>query len=485
MDEIAANPPIESPEPVSAPEPTGPLVTSLRSWIVEGLRAAFLLRPRVSGPAAPWQVLVVLLLTLAIETALARLEVPGSAAFNVRGLILPWWSAGAMLLTIWWLLWGLRPEAAIERPQGVAAWFALWLLATLPMTVLDEAMNALSARGLMPQAYTSSPLVAWGIYLGIWSWMLAVAVVLGRHVGLGRYRLAALAVALLSIWSVSATYATDRPWYSDAPDVDERPRFSLSQESFEAQQLAWKQSVAALAPQRAGVRDVYGLVFAPYASEDVFLRESTMVAELLAQRFDAQGRVLHLVNHASTSERLPWATPLNLRRAIEALARQMDREQDVLVVYLTSHGASNFKLAASHWPLKVDSLNPADLRRMLDEAGIRHRVIAISACYAGGWIGPLASDTSLVMTAADPDHTSYGCGRRSELTFFGRAVFDEQLRKTHSFEQAFAAAVPVIRQRENEAGKSDGFSNPQISVGEKIRPVLDEIAQRLDKAAQL
>jgi hypothetical protein len=45
--------------------------------------------------------------------------------------------------------------------------------------------------------------------------------------------------------------------------------------------------------------------------------------------------------------------------------------------------------------------------------------------------------------------------------------------------------VPVIRQRENEAGKSDGFSNPQISVGEKIRPVLDEIAQRLDKAAQL
>jgi hypothetical protein len=232
------------------------------------------------------------------------------------------------------------------------------------------------------------------------------------------------------------------------------------------------------------VRDVYGLVFAPYASEDVFLRESTMVAELLAQRFDAQGRVLHLVNHASTSERLPWATTLNLRRAIEALADRMDREQDVLVVYLTSHGASNFRLAASHEPLQVDSLSPIELRRMLDEAGIRHRVIAISACYSGGWIGPLASDTTLVMTAADADHTSYGCGRRSELTFFGRAVFDEQLRKTHSFEQAFAAAVPVIRQRENEAGKPDGFSNPQISVGAKIRPVLDEIAQRLDKAAR-
>jgi hypothetical protein len=87
------------------------------------------------------------------------------------------------------------------------------------------------------------------------------------------------------------------------------------------------------------------------------------------------------------------------------------------------------------------------------------------------------------MTAADAQHTSFGCGRRSELTFFGRAVFDEQLRNTRSFEQAFAAAVPVIRQREDEAGKDDGFSNPQISVGEKIRPVLRELEARLDTSA--
>jgi hypothetical protein len=188
------------------------------------------------------------------------------------------------------------------------------------------------------------------------------------------------------------------------------------------------------------------------------------------------------VNHAGTVERLPWATPLNLRRAIEEIAARMDRAEDVLVLYLTSHGASNFELAAAHPPLQVDSLSPSDLRRMLDEAGIRHRVIAISACYAGGWVGPLESATTLVMTAADRDHTSYGCGKLSELTFFGRAVFDEQLRKTHDFEQAFAAAVPVIREREEEAGKPDGFSNPQISVGAEIRPVLRALAQRLARA---
>jgi hypothetical protein len=204
---------------------------------------------------------------------------------------------------------------------------------------------------------------------------------------------------------------------------------------------------------------------------------------MLRERFDAQGRVLQLLNHAETTNTLPWATPLNLRRAIEAVAGRMDRKQDVLVLYLTSHGARNFELAASHWPLEVPTLTPTELRKALDDAGIRNRVIAISACYSGGWIDPLATDTTLIMTAADATHTSYGCGRRSELTFFGRALWDEQLRRTHTFEDAFAGAVPVIRQREADAKKADGFSNPQIRVGAGIRPALAEVARRLDGQA--
>ena len=96
-----------------------------------------------------------------------------------------------------------------------------------------------------------------------------------------------------------------------------------------------------------------------------------------------------------------------------------------------------------------------------------------------GWIEPLATDSTLIMTAADATPTSYGCGRLSELTFFGRAVFHEQLRQTYSFTEAFAKAVPLIQQREVEAGKADGFSNPQIRVGPQITPVLQALEQRL------
>jgi hypothetical protein len=127
-------------------------------------------------------------------------------------------------------------------------------------------------------------------------------------------------------------------------------------------------------------------------------------------------------------------------------------------------------------PATLEALTPQQLQGWLADAGIRHAVISISACYSGSWIAPLAGPGRLVMTAADAEHTSYGCGRGSELTFYGRALFDEQLRQTRDFEQAHAAARQVIAQREVEAGKSDGYSNPQISVGASMRPLLQRLA---------
>ena len=315
-------------------------------------------------------------------------------------------------------------------------------------------------------------------------WSFGVLAVLIRRFSGWTARTAVFLLVMLACSGFAIWQFDQRAWqedYSTQSNADaDKPRLRLSQQTFEAQQALWASKVNALAPQRADVTDVYGLVFAPYASEDVFKRESTLVTDILNERFDAQGRVLHLLNHGATTQSHLWATPQNAERAIEALAERMDKDKDVLVVYLTSHGGSDFKLAASHWPLDVEPLTPQLLRAALDKAGIRNRVIAVSACYSGGWVAPLANDNTLVMTAADATHTSYGCGRLSELTYFGRALFDEQLRKTRSFEQAFTNAVPLIKQREIDAGKDDGFSNPQISVGSGIRPLLKSLEQRLE-----
>ncbi|MES2955247.1 MAG: C13 family peptidase, partial [Pseudomonadota bacterium] len=421
---------------------------------------------------------------------LLRLDIAGPARFDVQAWLSSWWSTGLGVALAWWAfpkMSGVADPAGSRpgRPSGIAAFFVLWLAASLPNLVLGQAVIGATTQGWVSAAAFEQAWFYWALYGVFTAWSLAVTwVLIARFAGLG-WRALVLMLAMLAATGLNLWQFEARAWVSDpdraAQAEDTRPRLRLSQETLEAQQALWQRTVAAIKPGRPGVANVYGLVFAPYAAEDVFLRESTLVSGVLAERFDAEGRVIHLLNHAGTAATHPWATTLNLQRAITALAQRMDRENDVLVVYLTSHGARDFKLAASHWPLEVPPLSPAELRAALDQAGIRNRVIAVSACYSGGWVDVLADDNSLIMTAADATHTSYGCGQLSELTFFGRAVFDEQLRKTRSFEQAFAAAVPLIRQREIDAGKDDGFSNPQIRVGERIKPVLQALEHRLER----
>jgi hypothetical protein len=205
-----------------------------------------------------------------------------------------------------------------------------------------------------------------------------------------------------------------------------------------------------------------------------------MVSKVMEQRFDAAGRTIQLVNHAETIEQWPWATPMNLRRTIRKMASVMDRDEDILFLHLTSHGARDGELSADFWPMAVAAVRPADLKLWLDEAGIKYRILSISACFAGSWITPLSDQNTLVMTASDAEHTSYGCGRKSDLTYFGRAMYDEQLRKsTLSFEAAHAAARKMIKVREEEAGKDDGYSNPQIKAGEGIKKRLNRLEDRL------
>lgn len=315
--------------------------------------------------------------------------------------------------------------------------------------------------------------------------LLAAAALVLRGPAAGRRGLRVLVAAMILCNGVLEPCVPQSPYChaagsGEAQAAADAPQ--LTQEIVEAQPGLLESQLKALAPQRAGSVDLYAITYAPYADEDVFRRESDMVASVLAARFDAAGRTLQLVNNVQTMQRLPWATPLNLKRAIDAVAARMDRDEDVLLVHLASHGAKDGRLSPGGWPpLALEAITPAHLRGWLDSAGVRWRVVSVSACFSGSWIAPLAGPGTLVMTASDAEHTSYGCGRRSELTFFGRAVYDEQLRThTRSFERAHAAARPLIEQRERKAGKDDGYSNPQIAVGEAIRDRLQRLEARLE-----
>lgn len=505
---IAESPSPETPAtaslPSAAPPPT-PLPAPQRlpayRWVLEGLRSAAFLAPR-TGVAAPTplQLLVLLAANWGLVLWGEWWASAGPVEFNARAWLGQQWLSLALMGAAWWAMAPAQDRGGVfTNPQrapggGLPAWLLLsnwamlpWLLPTfaLPASV-DASLAADPAGGAGDWAWQDGVLDG----LALLALLLSLAVLLrltARFIQ-SRWRTAVFALCLLGGMAAQFYLGVEPSWRPVVtaptagadPGTGETPAgVRLSQSVFEGQQLMLEAYTQDLTPERPGVVDVYGLVFAPYAGEEVFRRESTMVSDLLQDRFDAEGRVLHLLNHPDTADTHLWATPENLRSALDALAATMDREEDVVVLYMTSHGARDHQLAAAHPPLQVDPMTPELLRHMLDDAGIRHRVIAISACYSGGWLDALTTPSTLIMTAADATHTSYGCGTRSELTFFGRAVFHGQLRSTYSFTEAFTNAVPIIAQREIQAGKEDGFSNPQMRVGAEIDPVLNALARRL------
>ena len=471
-------------------------------WWREGVRSAFFLRPRCHGwpEASPTLVFGLMACVIAAGVALERLAMEPPLIFSPPALASGWFGAVLTLAVCWCVARGARGESqAPAHPDTDRAGpmtlpstslFALSLLQAIFIGLLTGPLYLGLLDPLVDHVPEHADAISWSLWLLPVGWsVLATGVLLwrqaARQVGLRAFVVtAAVLNVAAAVWAPPLPY-----WYpaeNETESIDaalsaaEGTGPELSQEVIEAQVDLLPKALDALAPRRPGVVNLYAVTFAPYADADVFSREATLVSDLMRSRFDAEGHVVQLQNHAASMTSLPWATPLNLQRSIEHIAGLMDPDEDVLFIHLTSHGARDGQLAAGLGPMKVDEVTPQQLNAWLDAAGIRHRVISISACYSGTWIAPLAGPGSLVMTAADATHTSYGCGRQSELTFFGRAMYAEQLQQTRSFEDAFAAARPVIEQREKEAGKDDGYSNPQISVGPDVRAALQRFRQRLD-----
>lgn len=230
--------------------------------------------------------------------------------------------------------------------------------------------------------------------------------------------------------------------------------------------------VAALAPQRPGHPDLFVVGLAGDGTEQVFRNEVLYLRDLAARRLDAAGRVLVLANHPDQPPQrpLPRASLANLRTALAGVGAAMDREEDLLLLYLTTHGTEDHQLLLRRPGAKDDLLDAAQIRKALDEAGIRHRVVAISACYSGGLIRDLESPDTLVLAAARHDRTSFGCGNDSVATFFGRAWLVEGLNASVDFSQAFQRArLDIARREKAEALRP---SRPQMARGARIEPRL-------------
>jgi hypothetical protein len=238
-----------------------------------------------------------------------------------------------------------------------------------------------------------------------------------------------------------------------------------------------------LKPSLPGASHYFLVAAAPNADQDVFSKEVQSVRALFDERFGTRGRSIVLINSPTTLDTVPLASVTNIGVAVREIGKVMDREHDVLVLFMTSHGAKGI-VSVDILGYPLNQITPESLAAALDSARIKNRVLIISACHSGSFIPRLQGSNTLIIAAASADRTSFGCANGRDWTYFGDALFNHALREETSFIKAFARADALIKSWEfwHFFRKP---SQPQISVGSDIAKVLEAMdSETQDRRAE-
>ena len=229
-------------------------------------------------------------------------------------------------------------------------------------------------------------------------------------------------------------------------------------------------ALAAVEPQDPDRIDMYFVGIAGDGKQEVFRREVEFVRHLFDQNFQTEKRSIILMNSRSTVTQVPLATNYSIRYVLQEVSKKMDPQQDILFLFVTTHGSRDHELVLGLKGLNLPPMTTAELAAALNSLPLKWKVIVVSACYSGGFINPLKNAHTLVITASSADRNSFGCADGNEMTDFGRAFFQESLLQSASFSAAFRNARVLVRARENEKGYR--HSLPMIHEPEAVKKYL-------------
>jgi Peptidase C13 family len=278
------------------------------------------------------------------------------------------------------------------------------------------------------------------------------------------HRVATASVASSTSSPANASSSTD----SDDSDADDNwPSQGPSPEQVVyAQPNMVHQALTQLSPRVPGKTNLYLVTFAGDGGEDVFRNEAEYAAQLFTKRFGPTAHALVLENNPTTLQSHPLADWSNLESTLDGVASAMKPDEDVLVLYMTSHGDEDHNLLVDMDPIPLDQIGAPDLAGILKKRPFKWKVVIVNACYSGGFVPDLRAPGTLVLTAARADRSSFGCGSDSDMTYFGKAWLVDALNKTDNFVDAFQLAKNDIAGWENEDKLTP--SEPQIDMGSGI-----------------
>lgn len=383
--------------------------------------------------------------------------------FNSQGLIsYALWPFIALIV-------GIFLSQRINNPRLMLVPALLWLVLDTHIMLFQCLIQFLGDIDYLPYfLYDYVPTLF--IVLFVWQ-SLAVVWVFSRELKWPWWERALIMLATLFtlvVWQISVK---DQPIWK----VEEQAP-SFAEDAFYAQPNLLNKALDNLAFGEFAQSHWYFMGVAGASYQDVFEFEISRIKEQFDTRFGTFGRSISLINNPTTRTEIPIASRTSMELSLRRIGQQMNRESDVLFLYMTSHGLPNV-FEMENAPLDLTQVDPKWLKQTLDASGIRWRVIVISSCYSGSFLPALQDDNTLIITASSADRQSFGCSNEADYTYFGRAFFDEAMREQSSFKGVFEQARTTVAKWESAQGFEP--SEPQWSIGKNMELMLPQLEQRL------
>jgi hypothetical protein len=161
----------------------------------------------------------------------------------------------------------------------------------------------------------------------------------------------------------------------------------------------------------------------------------------------------------------PRPAQSDLEAIYDGLTELSAHAPDGCLLYFSSHGAPSGVVVGDRL------LAPGVLDAMLGEAcGARPTIVVISACFSGVFVPALAAPNRMVLTAARPDRSSFGCGESDHYPYFDDC-FLKSFGHAHDFAELGRKVQACVARREVETHMAPP-SEPQLWIGAALKPVI-------------
>lgn len=188
-----------------------------------------------------------------------------------------------------------------------------------------------------------------------------------------------------------------------------------------------------------------------------------VTAELLALGFSRDNVAQFSVRPERYGADSP--APADSQSIANALWDLSNRTSSGCLIYFSSHGSPDGVVLGN------SILSPKSLKAMLNNTcSDRPTVVIVSACFSGVFVRPLAAPNRMILTAARPDRTSFGCGATNKYPYFDQCVLSSW-PGTNDFPALARSVQSCVAERETKEHMTPP-SEPQLSIGSAIEKSL-------------